>query len=577
MKVRLFAVTVDGARTANQAIALAGLAAGGDTIDYLDVSSTGLPRGAGRAARRTEHRFTHTPEPLIESWRVAHHIARRSDPGDIVVVADCRGIGGMAALREAAQPPSHRRRIWTIAGDGLFLRSMLITGTAEGLDAEGTSAIDWELVQYRYSEKVIATSQAAVDLMRGIGVNAQLVTQPRSSPGHRREARGSGVWAPESVSRESRTGDVMRAVASLPDLPLTVSTADAEDRMWSGSTWETLRSVREILGERLQRAEQPANEPKFVVIGDALRPPEPATVAWHATGVPILAVADSVATAMWPNSPTWGTADDLAALLSGVSQPEPIFVNRVSEPPVAGVPDDSRARLVSVGIPVFRSVEYLDECLESIVAQSSPAHEILLIDDGSNSEDVDRALAKWASRERGRLRILRQPNRGVCVARNHMISEMTGDAFLLVDQDDVLAPTFIERTGEALRSDDTLWAVAAWTEFFGDYEGIEAKPPFDRRIALRENPIVSTGALVDMRVRDEHIAFAPDLAFLYCEDWHYWSQIIAAGGRMGLVPEALIRHRVHRASGGFQRTELAHRIGRARAIEPLLRYERPSD
>jgi hypothetical protein len=81
---------------------------------------------------------------------------------------------------------------------------------------------------------------------------------------------------------------------------------------------------------------------------------------------------------------------------------------------------------------------------------------------------------------------------------------------------------------------------------------------------------VSTAALVDMRVRDEGIMFAPDLAFLYCEDWHYWAQIIAAGGHMGLIPEPLIKHRVHSASGGFERTEVAHRVGRTRAIEPLL-------
>ena len=147
---------------------------------------------------------------------------------------------------------------------------------------------------------------------------------------------------------------------------------------------------------------------------------------------------------------------------------------------------------------------------------------------------------------------------------------MSGDAFLLLDQDDVLDRAFIERTSETLRQDDSLWAVAVWTEFFGEYDGIEAKPPFDRRTAIPENPIVSTAALVDMSVRDEGIAFVPDLAFLYCEDWNYWSQVIAAGGRMGLIPEPLIRHRVHHASGGFQRTERAHKIGRARAIAPLL-------
>ena len=134
----------------------------------------------------------------------------------------------------------------------------------------------------------------------------------------------------------------------------------------------------------------------------------------------------------------------------------------------------------------------------------------------------------------------------------------------------MLEPGFISRTAEALRQDDDLWAAATWTVFFGEYEGIEAKPPFDRRVGLRENPIVSTAVLVDMSVRDLGIRFAPDLAFLYCEDWHLWSQIVAAGGRFGLIPEPLVRHRVHAASGAFQRTDRAYEIGKARASEPLL-------
>jgi GT2 family glycosyltransferase len=113
--------------------------------------------------------------------------------------------------------------------------------------------------------------------------------------------------------------------------------------------------------------------------------------------------------------------------------------------------------------------------------------------------------------------------------------------------------------------------VACWTEFFGDYEGVEAKPPFDHRVGLRENPIVSTSALVDMKVREMGIRFAPDLAFIYCEDWDVWAQIAAAGGKFGLVPRPLARHRVHAASGGHLRTELGHALGRARATQHLRR------
>ena len=196
--------------------------------------------------------------------------------------------------------------------------------------------------------------------------------------------------------------------------------------------------------------------------------------------------------------------------------------------------------------------------------------EVIIVDDGSKSENVDRALASWVRRD-GRVRLLENPHRGVCVARNSALEEMAGDSFVFVDSDDVLAPTFLSSCARSLDRDGTLWAVATWTEFFGAYEGIEAKPPFDARVGQRENPIISTAALVDMRVREAGIRFEPDLAFVFCEDWHFWSQIIAAGGLFGLVPEPLARHRVHATSGGYLRTELASALGKSRATEPLTR------
>jgi glycosyltransferase involved in cell wall biosynthesis len=221
-----------------------------------------------------------------------------------------------------------------------------------------------------------------------------------------------------------------------------------------------------------------------------------------------------------------------------------------------------------VGIPVFRDVRFLDACVTSVIGQEQPPHEILLVDDGSASTEVDAALAALEGRD-GRVRVLQLPHRGVCVARNAALEAMTGDAFVFVDADDLIEPDFIARCAEMLRSDDRLWAVSTWTRFFGSYEAIEAKPPFDRRVGVRENPIISTAVLVDMSVRDLGIRFAPDLAFLFCEDWHFWSQITAAGGAFGLVPHALAHHRVHPSSGGYLRTDLAMALGRARAIEPI--------
>lgn len=568
--MRAFVVDPGRDATPNLTAALADLTAAGQAFEGLSIPSSGLPRRAGKLMKRTAGLFKHTPPPLLESWRTAQHLLRRSDPGDVVLMSDRGGAGGVLALGEAGKAGNDRRQVWTIAGDGLYLRQMLVAGTPNGVDEDGRSMIDWELAQYRYSDRVLATSNAAMSLLDELGVDAEMVT---SAAGDIERAPGrseNGVWAPGPVSRENRSGDVMRAVASVPRAALTVSHSDADDEVWSGTTWEALGGVRKLLGDRLRRGDRPSANPAFVVVADALNPPDAATTAWRNDGKQMLVVEGSVAAARWPEAATWQTADDLAALLRGEVPASGTAEFR--EPSVAATGDPSlgRAARVSVGVPVFATTGFLGECVESILAQTVVPHEILIIDDGSASVEVDAALDRWAARRPEMIRVLHQPNRGVCVARNRLIEEMTGDAFLLVDQDDVLDPDFIRRTAEALRQDDSLWAVAVWTEFFGEYEGIEAKPPFDRRTAIPENPIVSTAALVDMLVRDEGIAFVPDLAFLYCEDWNFWSQVVAAGGRMGLVPAPLIRHRVHHASGGFQRTERAHKIGRARAIAPLL-------
>jgi GT2 family glycosyltransferase len=532
-------------------------------VEILDIQSDADP---------VLGRMVHTPEALIDSWKVAQSVLSSTAPGDVIVITDLRGVGGVLALGEATKNPERRRQIWTVAGESTLLESLLVHGTIDHAEMPQASEIDWELVQYRCSAEILATSSFAVDALHGLGFEAGLLSSQMSEGGAGVMAGGNGVWAPGPVSRSNRSGDVLRAVAGVSGLTITISDQDVDDKVWTGTTWDALSGIRDVLGNRLVRANQPSSVPEVVVVGETLAAPDASVQEWWDAGVRTVVPVGSVASAMLPGAATWATSDELETLLKGGSDSHPSRPeNMWTVPAPVRESDGQRALKVSVGVPIFRNIRYLDECVSSLLNQTSRPHEILLIDDGSDSTVVDEALAAWATREPELVRVLHQPNRGVCAARNRMIDAMSGDSFLLVDQDDVLEPDFLRRTAEAMRQDESLWAVAVWTEFFGEYEGIEAKPPFDRRVGLRENPIVSTAALVDMRVREEGIEFEPDLAFLYCEDWHYWSQIIAAEGRMGLVPEPLIRHRVHRASGGFQRTEVAHRVGKARATEPLLR------
>lgn len=185
------------------------------------------------------------------------------------------------------------------------------------------------------------------------------------------------------------------------------------------------------------------------------------------------------------------------------------------------------------------------------------------------SEVVEEEISQWKDKLGCDLVVERQPNRGACVARNTIHDVVSGDAVLLVDQADVLDASALELLVAALRSNPEQAAVSCWTEFLGEHNAIEAKPPFDQRVGLREHPIVSTAALVDRSALGEDSRFEPDLGFLYCGDWNFWPDLVAGGHAFGLVPRPLVRHRVHTASGGLRRTEIALAVGRGRARRKL--------
>ena len=93
----------------------------------------------------------------------------------------------------------------------------------------------------------------------------------------------------------------------------------------------------------------------------------------------------------------------------------------------------------SIIIPVYRVEEYLEKCVDSILAQTCQDFELLLIDDGS--PDGSGAICdRYAASHPNQVRALHQPNGGAGAARNRGIELAQGDYLLFVDGDDWLAP-----------------------------------------------------------------------------------------------------------------------------------------
>jgi len=117
--------------------------------------------------------------------------------------------------------------------------------------------------------------------------------------------------------------------------------------------------------------------------------------------------------------------------------------------------------LVSVIIPVFNVAPYLEEALNSVLHQTYPNLEIIIIDDGST--DGSGGICDEFAQKDERIRIIHQENRGLSSARNVGLDLMTGDAVAFLDSDDAFDPSFVTTMVEAMDLEKTDVVICKYT------------------------------------------------------------------------------------------------------------------
>jgi len=204
---------------------------------------------------------------------------------------------------------------------------------------------------------------------------------------------------------------------------------------------------------------------------------------------------------------------------------------------------------ISVVIPTFNRADYLPATLNSVMAQTRAADEVIVVDDGS-TDDTPAVVAGYVRRYPA-VRHVRRENGGLGVARNTGYAEAKGDALLFLDSDDLLLPAALERLEEALQRCSAAPLAFCRAQII-DSVGAVTKPLWEVddtpegiwRNLLGSNKLRSPGAVLIHRAAMEKVG-PWDPALRGSEDWDLWLRLAEDGSPFVRVDEPLFQYRVH--------------------------------
>ena len=199
---------------------------------------------------------------------------------------------------------------------------------------------------------------------------------------------------------------------------------------------------------------------------------------------------------------------------------------------------------VSVVIPVFERLDYLDEALASVAAQTRPPDELVIVRDGGRCDPSPLLDACPIPAQ-----VLTRPHGGPGAARNAGCRAAAGDVLAFLDVDDVWLPEKLElQLGILERSPDVAMVFAGVEAFYSPELGRRERPPVSRR-AMRAGILPSTFVVR----RDAYLAageFLEGVMFGDFVDWY--AHATELGLRGTTVDRVLVRRRFHDHNAGIE-------------------------
>jgi glycosyltransferase involved in cell wall biosynthesis len=235
--------------------------------------------------------------------------------------------------------------------------------------------------------------------------------------------------------------------------------------------------------------------------------------------------------------------------------------------PVGSVEPLAAAPAFSIVITAYEAAATIAAAVDSALAQTHPAQEVIVVDDGSN-DDLDAALAQFGDR----IGLVRKRNGGGASARNAGIEAASAEFMAVLDADDVYHPRRLEALAELATARPDLDLLTTDARFLvgGEETGRFATAnPFaieDQRTAIFANCFVGGWPAIRLTSLAAVGGFDEQMRIAY--DWDCWLRLILAGAAAGLVERPYYDYVLH--SGSLASSRVASLWERVRLLEKAL-------
>jgi glycosyltransferase involved in cell wall biosynthesis len=196
--------------------------------------------------------------------------------------------------------------------------------------------------------------------------------------------------------------------------------------------------------------------------------------------------------------------------------------------------------IVSIIVPCYKQAAYLPEALESVLEQTYPYWECVVVNDASPDNTKEMALA-YAERDARIFLLDLQKNVGLSGARNAGINATRGRFVLPLDADDKIHPDYLSKCVPILKKDITVKAIYTYTVYFGIANHFIERPVFSMKRLCAENIFHAT-ALFRRSDFDNTSGYRTNMKGGY-EDWDFWLQLLNDNNQAFLIPDYLFYYR----------------------------------